>query len=114
MYLNIFRHRKKPGIDIEAYLSDATRMEEPARKQPGFLTYRRYTHQDGEALSISEWESEAHARDWSRHAEHLAVQSRARAEYYENYVIYSCTDAERGSFGGDAIRPANSHVEWTR
>ena len=109
MYLNIFRHRKKAAIDIEAYLADAARMEDLARAQPGFVAYRRYVSADGEALSISEWEDEAHARAWAQHAEHLAVQSRARSEYYESYVVYSCSNPEIRSFGGataDEVGPS--------
>lgn len=94
MYINIFRHRKNPSVDLAAYRADAARMEQLAREQPGFLAFRRYSSDDGEALSISEWENEAHARAWARHPEHMAVQARARSDYYESYVVYSCQDPE--------------------
>ena len=99
MYLNIFRHRKRADIDMDAYLADAARMEELARVQPGFLDYRRFASPEGEALSISEWASEADARAWSEHPEHRAVQARARTRYYESYTVYSCADPDVRRFG---------------
>lgn len=102
MYLNVFRHRKKAGIDLVAYRSDAARMETLARAQPGFLGYRRYASDDGEALSISEWESAAHAQAWAALEEHLVVQSRARELYYDSYVVYSCVDPDVRRFEAGA------------
>lgn len=94
MYLNVFRNRKCADFDAEAYAADAARMEALARAQPGFIDFRRYAASDGEALSISEWETEADARAWQRHAEHAAVQARARSDYYESYVVYACVDPQ--------------------
>lgn len=99
MYLNIFRHYKRAGIDAEAYAADAARMEQLARQQTGFLAFRRYAAADGEALSISEWESEADARAWARHPEHVAAQARGRADHYESYMVYCCTRPEVRHFG---------------
>ncbi len=92
MYLNVFRHIKRVGIDAEAYAADAERMEMLAREQKGFIAFRRYSSADGEALSISEWETEEDARAWARNPEHAAVQARGRSTYYESYTVYSCPD----------------------
>lgn len=94
MYLNVFRHRKRPDVDLAAYLADGQKMERLARSQDGFLEFRRYAAADGEALSISEWETEQDARAWSRNAEHAAVQGRGRSVYYESYLVYCCRDPE--------------------
>lgn len=99
MYVNIFRHRKRSDLDMDAYRADSARMEQLARAQPGFLAYRRYSSSDGEALSMSEWQTEADARAWANEAEHLEVQLRARTEYYESYVVYSCSDPKVRCFG---------------
>jgi heme-degrading monooxygenase HmoA len=92
VYLNVFRNRKCATFDAEAYAADAARMEALARAQKGFISFRRYTAHDGEALSVSEWETEEDAREWARNPEHAAIQARARSEYYESYVVYSCVD----------------------
>jgi len=70
MYLNVFRSRKRASFDAEAYAADAAPMEARARAQTGFITFRRYTADDGEALSISEWETQEDARAWARHPQH--------------------------------------------
>lgn len=92
MYFNVFRHYKLAGMDAVAYATDSARMEELARKQKGFLAYKRYSSPDGEALSFSEWETEEDARAWARNPEHASVQARARTAYYESYVVYSCSN----------------------
>ena len=94
MYLNVFRNRKSADFDAEAYAADAARMEALARGQKGFIAFRRYMAGDGEALSISEWETQADANAWARHPEHLAIQARGRSDYYESYVVYSCPDPQ--------------------
>ncbi len=92
MYVNVFRTYKRADMDRAAYTADAGRMEALARQQKGFIAFRRYAAADGETLSLSEWESEEDACAWARHAEHAAVQDRARSAYYESYVVYSCAD----------------------
>jgi heme-degrading monooxygenase HmoA len=92
MYINVFRNRKRADIDAAAYAEDAARMEALARGQKGFIAYRSYKADDGETLSMSEWETEEDARAWQRNLDHIAVQGRGRADYYESYTVYSCND----------------------
>lgn len=92
MFLVIFRNRKRAGMDAAAYAADGARMEALARAQPGFLGFKSYTAEDGEAVALSEWESEAAARAWGRHAEHAAVQGQGRSDYYESYTLFACDD----------------------
>src|SRR5688572_27830062 len=84
MFLVVFRNRKRADMDGAAYSADADRMEELARAQPGYISFKSYTADDGEVIALSEWEDEASARAWGRHAEHLVVQGRGRAEYYQD------------------------------
>jgi heme-degrading monooxygenase HmoA len=92
MYVNVFRSRKRADMDVAAYAADAARMDALARAQKGFLAFRTYRAEDGETLSMSEWETEADAQAWRRHAEHAMVQARGRQDYYESYTTYSCID----------------------
>lgn len=94
MYVNVFRTYKRADMDRTAYTIDAERMESLARRQKGFVAFRRYAAADGETLSLSEWETEEDARAWAQHPEHAIVQERARSAYYESYVVYSCVDPE--------------------
>mgnify|MGYP000231592868 CR=1 FL=1 len=56
--------------------------------------------EDGEVVTISEWDSEAAAKDWGRHPEHAIVQARGRGEYYLSYASISCNEPRVSNFGG--------------
>ena len=90
MFLVVFRNRKRADIDQAAYRDDAALMEEMARRQPGFLSFKSYVADDGEAIALSEWEDENAALAWRRVAEHSAAQSRGRCEFYEDYTLFAC------------------------
>lgn len=91
MYLVVFRNRKRADINAAAYAADAAQMEALARAQPGFLSFKSYTADDGEVIALSEWADMAAALAWRRVAEHAEVQGRGRSEYYESYTLYAGT-----------------------
>jgi heme-degrading monooxygenase HmoA len=92
MFLVVFRNRKRADIDQAAYDAEAERMEELARAQPGFLSFKSYASVDGEVIALSEWQDEASARAWGQVAEHRAAQQRGRSAYYESYTLFTCAD----------------------
>ena len=92
MYLVVFRSRKRADHDAAAYGRDAQRMVELAHAQPGFLAVKTYAAEDGETVTISEWESEAAAKAWRAHGEHAPVQGNGRSAYYESYTMFTCGD----------------------
>lgn len=92
MFLVVFRNRKRAGIDADAYDADAARMEELARAQPGFLSFKSYTAEDGEVIALSEWASEDAGRAWGRQLDHAVVQGKGRSEYYQDYTLFACAD----------------------
>ena len=98
MFLVIFRNRKRADLDSAAYEAEAERMETLARAQPGFLSFKGYTAEDGEVIALSEWVDEASARAWGRLAEHRAAQQRGRDAWYESYTLFACADPRTHSF----------------
>ena len=98
MFLVVFRNRKCPDIDGAAYSADAQHMEQLARSQPGYLSFKSYTADDGEVIALSEWADEAAARAWGDNPEHAAVQARGRAEYYANYTLFACASPRTHRF----------------
>lgn len=92
MFLVVFRNRKRAEMDLAAYSAEAERMEELARQQPGFLSFKSYIAEDDEVVALSEWADEASARAWGREAEHRAVQARGRSAYYASYTLFACAD----------------------
>ncbi len=104
MYLVVFRNRKRADIDAARYGADADRMAELAAVQPGYLSFKSYTAEDGEVVAISEWADAAAARAWARNADHAAVQARGRHEYYAEYTMFGC-DAPRVHRLGEQQEP---------
>lgn len=90
MFLVVFRNRKRADIDRAAYGAEAILMEDMARRQPGFISFKSYVAEDGEVVALSEWDDEDAALAWRRVAEHSAAQSRGRAEFYEEYTVFAC------------------------
>ncbi|MBX9884655.1 MAG: antibiotic biosynthesis monooxygenase [Novosphingobium sp.] len=91
MFLVVFRNRKRADIDAAAYAVDADAMWLMAKAQPGYLSFKSYTAEDGEVVAISEWVDEAAALAWRRVASHAEMQARGRAAYYENYTLFAGT-----------------------
>ena len=98
MFLVVFRNRKRAGMDAAAYAADAERMEALARAQPGFVSFKSYTADDGEVIALSEWASEAAARAWGRHPDHAVIQRRGRDEYYQSYTLYTADNPRTHQF----------------
>lgn len=92
MFLVVFRNRKRADIDQAAYDAEAVRMEELAREQPGFRSFKSYASDDGEVIALSEWDDEAAALAWRKVAEHRAAQRRGREAYYEDYTLFACAN----------------------
>ena len=101
MFLVVFRNRKRADIDQAQYDAEARQMEALARAQPGFLAFTSYLSEDGEVIALSEWENEAAARAWGRHAEHRATQARGRREYYASYTLFACAEPRIHRFEAD-------------
>jgi heme-degrading monooxygenase HmoA len=92
MFLVVFRNRKRAGIDQAAYDAEAARMEALAAVQPGYLSFKSYAAADGEAIALSEWESEEAARAWGRIAEQRLAQRHGRDADYQDYTLFACND----------------------
>ena len=98
MYLVVFRNRKRADIDMPAYQTDAAHMEAMAAAQPGYLSFKTYTADDGEVIAVSEWTDEASARAWGREEEHRQMQAFSRAEYYASYTLFACASPRIHNF----------------
>jgi heme-degrading monooxygenase HmoA len=78
--------------------ADYARMLGLAKAQPGFISFKSYTADDGEVVAISEWASEAAAHAWGTHPDLVAVQQRGRDRYFEYYTSFSCVDPRVSRF----------------
>lgn len=90
MIVTVFRSRLNPGAQDE-YMVWAARMSELARTMPGYISHKSFTAQDGERVTIVEFETEEQMRVWSTHPEHLEAKKKGRASFYTEYDIKTCS-----------------------
>lgn len=98
MVVVVFRSRLKEGV-VEAELGKVgMRMYELASAMPGFRSYKDFVAEDGENVSIIEFESIEEVDAWREHPEHKEAQRRARAEFFSEYQIQVCTPLRERTF----------------
>jgi heme-degrading monooxygenase HmoA len=88
MVITVFRSRLKP--DATEYGPTAERMSELARTMPGYIAHKVFTAEDGERVTIVEFESAEAQEGWRKHAEHLAAQRKGRRDFYSEYRLQVC------------------------
>ena len=89
MIVTVFRSRVRPEAK-EEYARWAARMSELARQMPGYISHKGFVADDGERVTIVEFESEEAQRAWSGHAEHVEAKKKGRASFYSEYRVQIC------------------------
>jgi heme-degrading monooxygenase HmoA len=74
----------------EEYLQWAERMGTLAKEMPGHISHKGFLAEDGEQVTIIEFESEQAQRAWSLHPEHVAAKKKGRASFYQEYRVQIC------------------------
>ena len=106
MIVTVFRSRLKPGVGDE-YRVLVRRMIELAATMPGYISHKDFTADDGERVTIVEFEHDEGQRAWRTNPEHLVAQKLARQKYYAEYHIQVCTlDRESKFKAPEAAQPA--------
>ncbi|HVJ24719.1 MAG TPA: antibiotic biosynthesis monooxygenase [Burkholderiales bacterium] len=101
MVVIVFRSRLRNGIDEQELGKIGSRMYEIASAMPGFISYKDFAAQDGETVTIVEFESPEALAAWREHPEHKAVQQRGRKEFFAQYHIQVCTPLRDYAFKRD-------------
>ena len=86
MIVTVFRSRLLPGFKDE-YVALVDRMQEIARSIPGYISHKGFWSDDGERVTIVEFEHKEGQKAWRMHPEHLEAQKLGRVKYYEMYDI---------------------------
>jgi heme-degrading monooxygenase HmoA len=89
MIVTVFRSRLLPGVRDE-YVALVSRMNELAATMPGYISHKGFFADDGERVTVVEFESEEGMRAWRTHPEHVEAQRKAREIYYSEYHIQVC------------------------
>jgi heme-degrading monooxygenase HmoA len=93
----IFRSRLDENAGAE-YQQVSARMLELASQQPGFRGIKTFVAEDGERVSISEFDSLEAAMAWRAVPEHRDAQILARERFYEQYEFVTCKPLRRIRF----------------
>lgn len=89
MILVVFRSRlaAEAGSDYEA---TAARMAELAAEMPGYVAHKQFSAEDGERVTIVEFENEETMRAWRLHPEHVNAQRKGRSTFYSEFRLTVC------------------------
>ena len=90
MIVVFFKTQLRAGIDSAEYQKAAQRMYALASKMPGFVSFKKYSSDDGDAFAIVKFESEEALEAWRNLPEHVETQRRGREEFYEYYWVQVC------------------------
>jgi heme-degrading monooxygenase HmoA len=99
MIVTVFRSRLNPQAQ-EEYAQWAARISELAKAMPGYISHKGFVAEDGERVTIVEFDTAEHQRAWSLHPEHAAAKKKGRASFYSEYDIKVCTVDRAHSFPG--------------
>jgi heme-degrading monooxygenase HmoA len=97
MIVTVFRSRLMPGVR-EEYVALVDRMVELAATMPGYISHKGFFAEDGERVTVVEFEHEEGMRTWRMHPEHRAAQKKAREVYYSEYSVQVCNVVRESKF----------------
>jgi heme-degrading monooxygenase HmoA len=107
MIVTVFRSRLMPGLQDE-YVALVERMRQIAVTIPGYVSHKGFWAEDGERVTIVEFEHEEGQRAWRTHPEHVEAQRQGRLKYYAAYDIQVCKVAHEAHFVREAYAGAGS------
>ena len=102
MMMVLFNTEPRGDIDAAGYQQAGERMYELVSRMPGFVSAKRYAAEDGESFVMVKFESEEALEAWRRHPEHVEMQQRGRAEFYERYWVLVCKSVREYEWRRDA------------
>jgi heme-degrading monooxygenase HmoA len=101
MIVTVFRSRLRPDVRDD-YVALANRMNEIAATMPGYISHKGFFAEDGERVTIVEFETEEGMRTWRMHPEHREAQRKGREQYYSEYHVQICNVVREANFVRDA------------
>ena len=104
MMVVVFRARRTPeGVGPE-YKHSLDRMSELACKMPGYISHKGYVADDGERLTLFEWQSADTLHAWATHPEHIQVKRLGREKFYAEYHLQVCDVVRESTFRSEPER----------
>jgi heme-degrading monooxygenase HmoA len=90
MIVTLFRSRLNPGVQDE-YGPMAKRMSDLAQTIPGYVSHKGFVAEDGERVTIVEFETEEALDEWRRHPEHAKAKRRGIESFFSDYKFQICS-----------------------
>lgn len=85
-YAVIFTNIRTPGD--QGYAEMAKKMDDLARKQPGYLGHE--SARDKLGITVSYWESKEAIKAWKSESQHRLAQQAGKEKWYQNFKIRIC------------------------
>lgn len=89
MIVVVFKSRLNPQHQAE-YAQWAARMSMLAKTIPGHVSHKGFISDDGERVTIVEFDTEEGMRLWASHPEHLAAKKKGRGSFFSEYSVKIC------------------------
>jgi len=97
MIVVVFRSRLREGVE-KAYKDEAQAVSAIAREMPGYISHKLFLADDGERVTVVEYESEEALQAWARDPRHVAAKKTGRREFYSEYKVQICSLIREGNF----------------
>ncbi len=94
-YAVIFTSTQKEHI--EGYYKMSEKMEQLAKKQPGYLGMDNARNEVG--ITVSYWESLEAITNWKQQSDHLQAQLKGQQNWYSWYNVKVCKVEREYEFG---------------
>jgi heme-degrading monooxygenase HmoA len=89
MIVTVFRSRLNPGA-VEEYGPMAKQMSDLAKGVAGYISHKGFIAEDGERVTIVEFESEEALRAWQVDREHGKAKRRGIESFFSEYKFQIC------------------------
>ncbi len=109
-YTAVIFTSRHSGLDPDGYAKAAERMEQLAAEQPGYRGIESARNPDGLGVTVSYWDTDADAKAWKQHSEHLAIQQLGRERWYAWYRLQVATVEREYEFGSPTHRAQILHI----
>jgi heme-degrading monooxygenase HmoA len=89
MIVVVFRKRMNPDVQDE-YGPMAERMNELARTVPGYISHKGFVADDGERVTVVEFETEEALQKWRIDPEHRMAKKRGVESFFSEFKYQIC------------------------
>jgi heme-degrading monooxygenase HmoA len=90
MIVAVFRNRLNVQAQ-EEYGAMARRMSDLVRAVPGYVSHKLFVAEDGERVTIVEFESEEALHEWKRHPEHVEAKRFGFTKFFSAFKYQICS-----------------------